>query len=113
MREGHVHRSVGRIRCAGAEAAIWCHLLALVLLAHFPALAQAQFEGPALEAGPWYFESFEQDYLKVSVLARGMDHPFGFAFLPGTQTAEQPTGAMLISDRIPVPHLGAAGSEES
>lgn len=45
MREGHVHRSVGRIRCAGAEAAIWCHLLALVcglLLLPAPALAGAK-----------------------------------------------------------------------
>lgn len=70
-----------------------------LLLAGWVSTSSAQFEGPALEAGPWYFESFEQDYIKVSVLARGMDHPFGFAFLPGTQTAEHPTGDMLISER--------------
>ena len=71
----------------------------LYLLATVPAVSLAQFEGPALDAGPWYFESFEQDYLKVSILARGMDHPFGFAFLPGTASAAHPTGDMLISER--------------
>lgn len=60
---------------------------------------QAQFEGPALGPGPWFLETFEQDYVKVSLLARGMDHPFGFAFLPGTTSAEHPTGDMLISER--------------
>jgi serine-type D-Ala-D-Ala carboxypeptidase/endopeptidase (penicillin-binding protein 4) len=45
MRESHVHRSFGRIRCAGAEAAIWRRLLALVcglLLLPAPALAGAK-----------------------------------------------------------------------
>jgi glucose/arabinose dehydrogenase/cytochrome c551/c552 len=73
------------------------HLFALGLL--WASTAFAQFEGPALGAGPWVFESFEQDYIKVSVLARGMDHPFGFAFLPGTTSADHPHGDMLISER--------------
>lgn len=74
------------------------HGLTLALL-FLTSPTHAQFEGPALEAGPWYFESFEQDYIKVSVLARGMDHPFGFAFLPGTASAQFPHGDMLISER--------------
>ncbi len=61
--------------------------------------AVAQFEGPALGPGPWIFESFEQDFIKVSVLARGMDHPFGMVFLPGTATPNHPTGDMLINER--------------
>src|SRR5690606_34982009 len=69
------------------------------LFALLPTALQAQFEGPALEAGPWIFESFEQDYIKVSILARGMDHPFGFVFLPGTASAAHPSGDMLISER--------------
>ena len=37
------------------------------------ALVQAQFEGPALDAGPWHYDTFEQDGLQVSVMARGLD----------------------------------------
>ncbi|MEY4641886.1 MAG: hypothetical protein RLZZ227_1880 [Pseudomonadota bacterium] len=70
-----------------------------LLLAGLSSTAAAQQEGPALAAGPWYFQSFEQEYLKVSVLARGMDHPFGFVFLPDTASAQHLTGDMLISER--------------
>lgn len=61
--------------------------------------ASAQFEGPALGSGPWIVQSFEQDYLRVSVLARGLDHPFGLALLPGTATAGNTLGDALISER--------------
>ncbi len=80
----------------------------------FSAAALAQFEGPPLGPGPWYLQTFEQDYVKVSLLARGMDHPFGFIFLPGTQSAAQPTGDMLISERtgkIKLFHDGQLSSE--
>ncbi len=70
-----------------------------LLLASWATTAVAQFEGPALGAGPWIFPSFEEDYIKVSVLARGMDHPFSLAFLPGTTTEANPLGDLLLSER--------------
>lgn len=72
-------------------------LLALLLI--LPAVSHAQFEGPALEAGPWVMQTVAQDYIKVSVVARGMDHPFGMVFLPGTATAANPQGDLLINER--------------
>ena len=71
-----------------------------VALALLPAtLALAQFEGPQLGAGPFLFQTFEQDYVKASVVARGMDHPFGLVFLPGTADDDNPLGDLLISER--------------
>ena len=61
--------------------------------------AQAQFQGPPLDTGPWVFETFAQDYLKVSVLARGLDHPFGMVFIPGTATEQYPLGDILFTER--------------
>jgi glucose/arabinose dehydrogenase/cytochrome c551/c552 len=62
-------------------------------------MVQAQFEGPALNAGPWHYDTFEQDGLQVSLLARGLDHPFGLVFIPGTQSADNPLGDVLINER--------------
>lgn len=71
-----------------------------VALALLPAaFALAQFEGPPLGPGPFVFQTFEQDYVKASVVARGMDHPFGLVFLPGSSTAANPLGDVLISER--------------
>ena len=61
--------------------------------------AQAQLEGPALGSGPWVFETYQSDPVQVSVLARGMDHPFGLAFIPGTATSAHPLGDILITER--------------
>ena len=75
-----------------------CHSVVL-LLAVLALPAQAQFEGPSLGSGPWVIQSFEQDYVKASIIARGLDHPFGLAFLPGSVTANNPLGDLLISER--------------
>ena len=61
--------------------------------------ATAQFQGPPLGTGPWVFETFEQDYLKVSVLAKDLEHPFGLVFLPGTATEQYPLGDILFTER--------------
>lgn len=71
----------------------------LLLFLLGPDRAAAQFEGPRLGNGPWVFETFEQDYIKVSLLARGMDRPFGMVFIPGTQSEEYPLGDILITER--------------
>ena len=46
---------------------------------------------PPLAAGPWTFHTTEAD-IKVSIVARGISHPYAFAFLPD--------GAILVSERI-------------
>jgi aldose sugar dehydrogenase len=72
--------------------------------------AQGQPEGPALGAGPWRYDTFEQRDLQVSVMARGLDHPFGLVFIPGTQTADNPLGDVLINERSGTLRLYRNGS---
>ena len=45
----------------------------------------------ALGAGPFVFDTAEQHKIKVTVVARGMVHPWSLAFLPG--------GDMLVTER--------------
>ena len=46
---------------------------------------------PPLGAGPFVFDTAEQHKIRVSVVARGLSHPWSIAFLPD--------GAMLIPER--------------
>jgi aldose sugar dehydrogenase len=46
---------------------------------------------PPLGAGPFVFDTGEQHRIRVSVVARGLSHPWAIAFLPD--------GAMLITER--------------
>jgi aldose sugar dehydrogenase len=73
------------------------NLLFLLSLCMVP--VQAQFEGPALGAGPWIFDNFEEADVRLSVVARGLANPFGMVFLPGTTSADNPLGDLLISER--------------
>ncbi len=50
------------------------------------------YNSPPLGAGPWEFETYEQRHIHVSVVARGLSHPWSVAFLPG--------GDMLITERV-------------
>ena len=50
------------------------------------------YNSPPLGDGPWQFESYEQRTIKVSVVTKGLSHPWSVAFLPG--------GDMLITERI-------------
>jgi aldose sugar dehydrogenase len=62
--------------------------------------ALAQFSLPAIGNGPWEYTSFEQEHLSLSLVARGIDTPFGMVFLPGTQTDTNPQGDILITERL-------------
>lgn len=42
--------------------------------------------------GPFLLETYEQRHIKVSVLARGLSHPWSLAFLPD--------GTMLVTERV-------------
>jgi glucose/arabinose dehydrogenase len=46
---------------------------------------------PSLGAGPFVFDTAEQPKIRVTVVARGLSHPWAIAFLPD--------GAMLIPER--------------
>lgn len=63
-------------------------LLALLLAAATG--AQAQFQSPALSDGPWDVQTF-QAKVHIELVARGLEHPWSVAFLPG--------GEMLVSER--------------
>lgn len=67
------------------------------LLAGMLALGHAQQEPtigvpvPPLGAGPWVFDTAEQHRIRVSVVTRGLSHPWAIAFLPD--------GGMLVTER--------------
>ena len=46
---------------------------------------------PPLGDGPWVFDTAEQHRIRVSVVTKGLSHPWAIAFLPG--------GDMLITER--------------
>jgi aldose sugar dehydrogenase len=50
------------------------------------------YNSPPLGDGPWMFETYEQRHIKVSVVTKGLSHPWSVAFLPD--------GAMLITERV-------------
>ena len=46
---------------------------------------------PPLGDGPWVFDTSEQHKVRVSVVTKGLSHPWAIAFLPD--------GAMLVTER--------------
>ena len=70
---------------------------AVPLLIGIVALSYAQQQPPIgvpvapLGAGPWVFDTAEQHKIRVSVVTKGLSHPWAIAFLPG--------GEMLITER--------------
>jgi len=47
---------------------------------------------PPLGAGPWTYSTLEQRDIRVSVVVRGLSHPWSLAFLPD--------GSLLITERV-------------
>ena len=75
---------LNRIRLAAA--------LAAVLLAATGGRAQEARTRPPLGDGPWTFDTFEPNTrIRVSIVAKGLSHPYGMAFLPG--------GDILVTER--------------
>src|SRR4051812_17773601 len=67
--------------------------ISALLLSSFAFAQQAQIGVPVppLGAGPWIFDTAEQHKIKVSVVAKGIPHPWSLAFLPD--------GNILITER--------------
>lgn len=64
------------------------------------ALAQAPRSGPELGAGPWTYDTFEQGTkIRVSVVARGLFHPWSLVFIPGTRAGGTGIGDVLITEK--------------
>ncbi|MEP7311907.1 MAG: PQQ-dependent sugar dehydrogenase [Pseudomonadota bacterium] len=69
----------------------WC---AALLVAMATAQAQQPPVGvpvPPLGAGPWIIDTAEQHKIRLSVVTRGLSHPWAIAFLPN--------GDMLVTER--------------
>jgi aldose sugar dehydrogenase len=76
------------------------HILPSALLVFLATATQAQPPvGAPLGEGPWVFDTYEQEHVGVSIVARTLDHPFGMVFLPGTTSSTNPLGDLLISER--------------
>ena len=66
-------------------------LLGIVALSHARQQPPIGVPVPPLSAGPWVFDTAEQHKIRVSVVTKGLSHPWAIAFLPG--------GDMLITER--------------
>ena len=73
--------------------AVHCSLFLLFILLYQSQVHGQQIGIPVepLEDGPWVFDTAEQHRIKVSIIARGMSHPWAIAFLPN--------GDMLVTER--------------
>jgi glucose/arabinose dehydrogenase len=68
--------------------------LPILFAAPFPSGAQQPPIGvavPALGAGPFVLDTAEQHKIRVSIVTKGLEHPWSLVFLPD--------GSMLITER--------------
>jgi glucose/arabinose dehydrogenase len=66
-------------------------LLGMLTVGHAQQQPSIGVPVPPLGAGPWVFDTAEQHKIRVSVVTRGLSHPWAIAFLPD--------GGMLITER--------------
>ena len=69
----------------------WIALAFVTTVATGHAQQQVGVPVPALGEGPWVLSTAEQPRIRVSVVTKGLSHPWSLAFLPD--------GAMLIAER--------------
>jgi glucose/arabinose dehydrogenase len=71
------------------------------------AVAVAQPQANPLGAGPWNYTTYEKNTkIRVSVVTRGLAHPWGLVFLPGTNdmiVTERPGRVRLIHNGVVAP----------
>ena len=83
-------------------------LVALLALLCLVTLGRAQEQEPIgvpvppLGAGPWVFDTAEQHKIRVSVVTKGLSHPWALAFLPdgGTLVTERPGRLRIVRDGV-------------
>ncbi len=66
-------------------------LLCMLALSHAQEQPSIGVPVPPLGAGPWVFDTAEQHKIRVSVVTKGLSHPWALAFLPD--------GDMLVTER--------------
>ena len=66
-------------------------LLSMLALSHAQRQPSFGVAVPPLGAGPWVFDTAEQHKIRVSIVTRGLSHPWAIAFLPD--------GRMLVTER--------------
>ena len=66
-------------------------LLCMLALSHAQEQPPLGVPVPPLGAGPWVFDTAEQHKVRVSVVTKGLSHPWAIAFLPD--------GGMLVTGR--------------
>ncbi len=66
-------------------------MLCMLALGHAQEQPPVGVPVPPLGAGPWVFDTAEQHKVRVSVVTKGLSHPWAIAFLPD--------GAMLVTER--------------
>jgi len=66
-------------------------LLSMLALSHAQQQPSFGVAVPPLGAGPWVFDTAEQHKIRVSIVTRGLSHPWAIAFLPD--------GRMLVTER--------------
>ena len=66
-------------------------LIGMVAVSHARQQQPIGVPVPPLGDGPWVFDTAEQHSIRVSVVTKGLSHPWAIAFLPG--------GDMLITER--------------
>ena len=66
-------------------------LLRMLALSHAQEQPSLGVPVPPSGAGPWVFDTAEQHKVRVSVVTKGLSHPWAIAFLPD--------GGMLVTER--------------
>ena len=95
-------------------------LTAIVTMSCLAGVLQAQPRAAAtLGSGPWTYDTAERNTkVKVSVVTRGLSHPWGIAFLPdgGMLVTERPGKLRVIRngvlDPTPVADLSQLGVDQ-
>ncbi len=75
----------------GAHSVRWAAALLLAMVAPSHAQSGIGVPVPPLGDGPWLVDTAEQHRIRVSVVTKGLSHPWAIAFLP--------EGGMLITER--------------
>ena len=77
-------------------------LLCMLALSHAQEQPSVGVPVPPLGAGPWVFDTAEQHKVRVSVVTKGLSHPWAIAFLPdgGMLVTERPGRLRIVRDGV-------------